>query len=179
MCEYCDIIMRNKETHIIFEDQFVLAFLPENASALGEIILVPKQHVQILEQLSDTIISHIAIITKQLSDISFEILSGQGTNILIQNGVPAGQEIPHVAIHIYPRRKGDGLQMEWDTKRASDSDLASAKNILGQETKNIFVSVIESKQKKIIFEPKKTEKILSEEKTGEIDYRLDFLKKQS
>jgi histidine triad (HIT) family protein len=32
----------------------------------------------------------------------------EGSNIGINNGEAAGQEIPHVHVHVIPRRRGDG-----------------------------------------------------------------------
>ncbi|HNW37516.1 MAG TPA: HIT family protein, partial [Methanosarcina vacuolata] len=34
--------------------------------------------------------------------------SAEGSNIGINDGKVAGQEVPHVHVHVIPRRKGDG-----------------------------------------------------------------------
>ncbi|MFW6230885.1 MAG: HIT family protein, partial [Nanoarchaeota archaeon] len=170
--DYLDIIGRKKDAKIIYEDDKALAFLPEQASVPGEIVITPKKPYQIMEQLPDDLIVHLSVLARKLSDRAFELLSGKGTNILIQNGVPAGQDVPQFSIRILPRKEGDSVNFTWQTEREEESELDSAHNILGEETKNIFISAMETKHKPIEEKPKQKE-IVSEE--GEIDYRLDFL----
>ena len=175
MCEYCEIIKREKTARIIFEDNNALAFIPEQASVVGEVILIPKTHYQIIEQVPDEIISHLFVLSRKLSDICFEILSGKGTNILILNGIPAGQEVAHFSIKILPRKEGDNPDFKWagDTKQAQPEELQSAMDILLGEAKHIHIN--EKIEHEIIH--KETPKSI-ETKQGEIDYRLDFFRKQ-
>lgn len=170
-----DIIHRKKKARIIYEDELALAFLPEKASVPGEITLLPKKEYSIMEQVPDETLEHLSALTKRLSDICFELLSGQGTNILIHNGVTAGQEEPHFSIRILPRRKEDGLNTKWSAEKEDDKELDSVHEILTGETKNILVSSMKSRHKSIEEPPKNTEKKI-ETDDEEIDYRKDFFK---
>lgn len=118
MCEYCEI----KEESIIYQDQKVVAFIPDKAVAKGHIIVVPKQHYRIFEEVPDEDITHIFNVTNKLSALVFDTLGAQGTNIIVQNGTP-GQEIPHFSVSIIPRKEGDGLSFEWEPQKFSDDEL--------------------------------------------------------
>lgn len=173
---YLDIIRREKKAHIIYEDDVALAFIPDESSAPGEILLIPKEPYQIIEQIPPEILAHLSILVRKLSDVVFELLSGQGTNIIVHNGAAAGQEVAHFAFRIIPRREGDSIDMHWNTKREEDNELNSAHDILGSATKNIYISAMESKHKDIPIKEEKPKEIKQEK--GEIDYRLDFLKRK-
>ncbi len=172
-----DIIDRKEKARIIYEDEAALAFLPENASVPGEVVLIPKKPYSIMEQIPDEVLEHLFTLAKRLSDVCFEILSGQGTNILIHNGVTAGQEVPHFSIRILPRRKEDGLNMKWSSEKEDEGELDSVHNILTAETKNIFISAMKAKHKPIEKEVKEEKKEIDAE-AEDTDYRLDFLKEK-
>ena len=171
-----EIIKRKREARIIYEDDIALAFLPIKSSVPGEILLIPKKEYSIIEQIPDDVLEHLSTLTKKLSDVSFEILSGQGTNIIINNGVTAGQEEPHFSIRILPRRQEDNINTKWTAEREDDKELNSVHEILTKETKNIFISTMKTKHKEIEQQEIKEEKI--EVKNDETDYRMDFLKEK-
>ena len=175
MNEYLDIVDGKINAKVIYEDDVALAFLAKNGTVPGEIILIPKKKYQIMELIPDEEMAHLAVLARKLSDACFEILSGQGTNILIQNGIPAGQLVPQFSIRILPRRDGDGVNFKWTTEKESESELKSVSEILYSETKNIFISTVKAKHKEIEI-PKKQEKVKEQHEEGDIDYRLDFFR---
>lgn len=124
-CEYCDIIEGKKEAAKIYEDKDVFAFLSPTPSTIGHIVVMPKRHVPIIEALSDDVVSHMFNVANKISIAAFESLKIEGTNIIIQNGVEAGQESPHFSLNIIPRKTGDGLMFEWPTKQLSEEEMAT------------------------------------------------------
>ena len=89
----------------------------------GEIIIVPKAHYTIFEQIPFETLSEIALLTKYFSAVLFEALQSQGTNIIIQNGSSAGQMIAHSSVRIIPRNNPSELDTGWDAKTLSQDDL--------------------------------------------------------
>ncbi len=132
MCEICDIINGKKEALIIYKDSEAIAFFPEQAFCLGHIVVAPVEHFQILEQLSDGLVSKLFVLANKLSIASFESKRFQGTNILINNGVAAGQSIAHLCINIIPRSNGDGISFSWSPKQLSQEELSSIELMLKQ-----------------------------------------------
>ena len=107
-CEACELIKGEEK---IYEDDKVFAVLAKNPANYGHIWVVPKEHYTIIEQVPDFVMAHIGVVTNKISMALFESMKIQGTNIFIQNGVAAGQNIPHLIVHIIPRFENDGINL--------------------------------------------------------------------
>ena len=108
LCKICEKIEKEKELRI-YEDNEVIAFLEEKPTTPGQIILLPKKHVPILEQLSNKLIGYIFTIANKLSSALFDSIGCHGTNILINNGIAAGQKHSHFSLNIIPRKEEDNI----------------------------------------------------------------------
>ncbi|PIN87142.1 HIT family protein [Candidatus Woesearchaeota archaeon CG10_big_fil_rev_8_21_14_0_10_44_13] len=134
-CRYCQKIFSGKEK--VYEDEKVVAVLSDSPSAYGHIILMPKEHYPIMEQVPDFIINHIFRIANKISIAAFEALHVQGTNLLVNNGIAAGQDSAHFMIHIIPRREGDGLNLQWTPKQLSEEEMSTVELQLKENAKTI------------------------------------------
>jgi histidine triad (HIT) family protein len=132
-CLICDAI--KSKSVIVYEDERVAVFLLSKGFTIGHLKVVPKNHFSILEQMPDDLLSYTMLVANRFASILFDALGLHGTNILIQNGLDAGQLIPHFAIDIVPRRPNDGLNFKWDMNKASHESL--------EGTKNIFIEALE------------------------------------
>jgi len=121
-CETCDNMKSRK---ILYEDEKLIAYLHEKPATSGHIVVAPKEHWPILESVPDDIVEHVFVVTNKLSAMTFEVLGALGTNIVVHNGIPAGQKEPHFQVHIVPRKENDGLDLQWQPKQASEEDLAA------------------------------------------------------
>ena len=135
-CNICQIIKEKK--NMIYEDKECFAYLKEKPATAGHIVIVPKKHYQIIEQVPDPLVAKMFNIANKFSIIIFETLKAGGTNIIIQNGIPAGQKNNHFSINVIARRDGDGLNFQWPMKELSADELSTTKLILEKETKNII-----------------------------------------
>lgn len=164
-CEICDLI-KNKEK-IVYEDKDIVAMLHPRPASQGHIILTTKQHFAIIEHCPNDVVGNLFNIANKISTAVFEGLQAHGTNIIIQNGVAAGQTAPHFIINIIPRRENDGLNFQWQPRQMKDEDLATAEVQLKEKAKDIG---IEEKA------PAPVE--IKEEKTEEIEGEENYLIKQ-
>lgn len=121
ICEICNLIKTSDEK--VFEDDKVIAVLHKKPVTAGHIIVATKQHFPIIENIPDDLISHMFKIANKLSTITFESLGAQGTNILVNNGLDAGQQFPHTIIHIIPRRENDNINLSWQPQVANPGEL--------------------------------------------------------
>ena len=158
-CKLCEMDREG----LIYEDKDVAAVISKEPASLGHIILYPKKHYPIIEQIPDYEFAHLFHIANKLSVAVFETIGCQGTNIIIQNGVAAGQTIPHVSVHIIPRKEEDGLNFEWDTKKLSEEEMSTVELKVKEETDKIGGFEKEKRKEVIKLDKKKTEKISSEE----------------
>lgn len=160
-CEFCQIIEKKISAKMIFEDEKALAILSPHPCCTGHIILMPKEHFSIIEQVPDYLIAHLSKIVNKISIAVFEILQAKGTNILIQNGVAAGQKTNHFMIHIIPRKENDGLDFQWQTKQLNEEQMSTVEIKLKEESKGI--GEFEKEEKKPVKLDKEIEKINKEE----------------
>jgi histidine triad (HIT) family protein len=110
-CIFCHIISGKVASKKIYEDDKVLAILDINPANPGHILLLTKEHYQIMPQIPDDEISHIFMVAKAISHACLKALKVQGTNIFIANGTLAGQKASHFMLHIIPRMNTDGLKI--------------------------------------------------------------------
>jgi diadenosine tetraphosphate (Ap4A) HIT family hydrolase len=126
----CIICSRKFEKNILFEDNKILMMLAIEPSVNGHIQIFSKEHYTIFEQLPEDVINSLISAANKMSIILFEALKVHGTNIIISNGVSAGQKIPHFSIDIIPRRTDDDLKLDWTLKQASSESLDSMHRII-------------------------------------------------
>ncbi|PIN81674.1 hypothetical protein COV13_00560, partial [Candidatus Woesearchaeota archaeon CG10_big_fil_rev_8_21_14_0_10_32_9] len=79
------------ETELITQDEDIMVLVPRKAIVPGQIIIAPIQDIVVLEQVPDALLQKMMQIANKMSSLLFETLKCHGTNILIQNGVAAGQ----------------------------------------------------------------------------------------
>lgn len=142
-CIYCE--KREKVGKgVVYQDDTILAFLADKPAAHGHIILISKEHYPIFENVPDGLVSHMFIMANKLSMALFETLSIQGTNIILENGTAAGQEIAHFSIHVIPRYDKDGMNFQWKTKQFGEEEMAA----IEAKIKDAIPDLVKPPQKK-------------------------------
>ena len=135
-CIICNAI-NSGTTLTVYEDNEIVALIDENPAALGQIAIMPKAHYPIIEQVPDYLINHMFQVVNKISISVFEALQAQGTNLLVSNGVAAGQALPHFMVNIIPRRENDGLNFQWQTKQLSEEEMSTVELVLKEHTQLI------------------------------------------
>lgn len=113
-CIFCDIINNTLPSHEVFQNHQCKVVLDIKPITQGHIIIIAKTHQPLLHQLPDE--EYIGIfrvaksIAKQLPLFLDEVTAA---NLVVNDGKDSGQHIPHVHIHIIPRRKNDSLSFYW------------------------------------------------------------------
>lgn len=134
-CEFCTL-MKGKMNKIYEDDQIFVMHAPKPA-AFGHVLVLPKKHAMIIEQIPDFEVGEIFEKVNKISTAVFESLGAQGTNIILQNGVAAGQNHSHLMIHVIPRKEGDGIDFTWQPKQLSEEEMSTVEIKLKELTKNI------------------------------------------
>lgn len=107
-CLFCKISQKKVPNHTVYEDNNVLAFLDIYPLAKGHTVVIPKEHAQNLQELSDDSLRPLFQAVKQTTNILQKTLNPDGFNIGWNHGEVAGQTIPHLHVHIIPRWSNDG-----------------------------------------------------------------------
>lgn len=73
----------------------------------GHILICPRRVVPRYSQLTVPEHTDLFLTVRKVSRMLERIYKADSLNIAIQDGAEAGQSVPHVHVHIIPRRKGD------------------------------------------------------------------------
>ncbi|MDK2826706.1 MAG: histidine triad family protein [Methanolobus sp.] len=107
-CLFCKIVAGEIPSHKVYEDDFVYAFLDIYPCAEGHTIVLPKKHFGKFTDMSEDEAASLFASVNKIAKTVEKTLELEGMNIGINNGEIAGQTVPHVHVHIIPRRAGDG-----------------------------------------------------------------------
>ncbi|HMD51020.1 MAG TPA: HIT family protein [Bryobacteraceae bacterium] len=107
-CKFCQIVAGELASFVVFEDEVSLAFLDNRPLFVGHTLLVPKRHVETLDDLPPEMIGPFFTNARLLARAVERGLAAEGTFVAINNRV--SQSVPHLHVHIVPRRKKDGLR---------------------------------------------------------------------
>ena len=79
---------------------------------------------------------HLGNLTAKTAAVVYKTLNTDGTNIIINNGLIAGQKEPHFSISIIPRFDNDGIKLLWQQKTIPDNELDELHKTISQEIEN-------------------------------------------
>ena len=106
----------------VYEDEFVFAFLDIAPLSKGHTLVIPKEAVAYLHELSEDAAKALG---KALVKVSAAVLEATGAtayNILQNNGAEAHQVVDHVHFHIIPKFGDEGLAIEWVPNELVDGE---------------------------------------------------------
>jgi histidine triad (HIT) family protein len=110
-CIFCRIIAGEMDSKKVFENDHFLAILDIRPATAGHVLLLPKEHVPILPLLSEDKLLELFRLATKISVAVQDAMIAQRTTLFIASGYAAGQQAPHLILHIIPREKNDGLDM--------------------------------------------------------------------
>lgn len=125
-CRFCQIIRGETPARIVFADEQSVAFLDRRPLFPGHILLVPRDHHATLTELPPELVLPLFSAARLLARAVEEVMGAQGSFVAMNNRV--SQSVPHLHLHIVPRRRGDGLKgFFWP--RQSYPDEAAAERV--------------------------------------------------
>ncbi len=126
MCLFCDVVERRISAEIVYEDETSLAFLDHRPLFVGHTLLIPKEHHETLTDLPSPLIKPLFVTAQLMASCVQIAFEAQGTFVAMNNVV--SQSVPHLHLHVVPRRRKDGLRgFFWPrTKYESPEEIAQA-----------------------------------------------------
>jgi histidine triad (HIT) family protein len=107
-CAFCAIAAGAETGHVVFEDEISVAFLDNRPLFPGHSLLIPREHVKALADLPDELVGPLFVNARLLSRAIPEALGKPGSFVALNNVV--SQSVPHLHIHVVPRKPKDGLR---------------------------------------------------------------------
>jgi histidine triad (HIT) family protein len=129
-CLFCRIVGGEIAATIVFEDEISLAFLDHRPLFLGHSLIIPKTHVETLADLPGNLVGPFFQNVQTLSRAVERGLLAEGTFVAMNNRI--SQSVPHLHVHIVPRKKKDGLKgFFWPrTKYKSQEEMDAARELI-------------------------------------------------
>ena len=115
---FTKIIQRALPAHILAEDEHHIAFLDIYPSLPGHTLVVPKQEVDYIFDLSDEALAALTSFAKKVGKGLEKAIPCKRIALLV-----IGTEVPHVHIHLLPIQKESDLNLCPPKKQASKETL--------------------------------------------------------
>jgi histidine triad (HIT) family protein len=97
-----------EEAHVVLDDAVCVAFLDRSPLFVGHCLVVPRCHVETLPDLPLADVGPFFERVRTLAGALPEATACTGT-FVAQNNV-VSQSVPHLHVHVVPRRPKDGLR---------------------------------------------------------------------
>jgi histidine triad (HIT) family protein len=107
-CVFCKIIKGQTPARILNQDDLAIAMLDAFPLAGGHTLVVPKIHYSKIQDMDRDSSVSVFLLVRKISAALEKAVNVNSATIAIHNGKDAGQEIPHLHVHIIPRTKEDG-----------------------------------------------------------------------
>src|SRR5438045_811502 len=108
MCVFCEIIAGRAKAEIVLDEDKVVAFLDVRPVFAGHVLVAPREHHETLLDLPQAMMAPLFGAAQRVARAIEGGLNADGTFVAINNRV--SQSVPHLHVHVVPRRKGDGLR---------------------------------------------------------------------
>jgi len=94
--------------HKLYEDERALCFLDIQPLTRGHALVVPKRGTARVQDLDPADAAHLLVVAQRVLPALLESVGAVDATLAIHDGPAAGQEVPHVHLHLIPRTPGDG-----------------------------------------------------------------------
>jgi len=105
-CVFCDVVA-GADHHLVYRDEQVVAFLDHAPVIKGHTLVVPTTHYETLDDLPDAALVPLFSLVRRVSVAVQSALGAEGSLVLTNTRI--SQSVPHVHLHVIPRRQGDRL----------------------------------------------------------------------
>ena len=108
-CVFCEIVAGRAAADLVWEDERTLAFVDLRQANPGHVLVIPRRHVPDARELDDdtgaALMTTLVLVLRAVDDA----FPSEGFSVWHSIGPAAFQEVPHLHLHVLPRRANDGL----------------------------------------------------------------------
>jgi histidine triad (HIT) family protein len=123
---FCAIVRGDAPASVVTRNDVAMAFMDIRPVTPGHTLVVSLRHAQHLSELSDDEWLAVASLSKTVQRaLRSSGVRCEALNLYVADGVAAGQEVPHVHVHIIPRYPGDGFGLKFPPGYGFVADRAS------------------------------------------------------
>ena len=119
----CGIVAGDVTAEVVYRDRHVIAFLDHRPVFKGHVLLAPVGHVATLTDAPAELIAPLFLQVQRFADAMVAGLAADGSFTAVNTVV--SQSVPHLHVHVVPRRRKDGLRgFFWPRTKYADGEAA-------------------------------------------------------
>jgi len=123
-CLFCQIVAGEVPAHVVLDNDVAIAFLDYRPVFPGHCLLVPRAHHETLADLLPDLVGPMFSTVQHLAGAVEVAMEAHGTFVALNNKV--SQSVPHLHVHVVPRRRKDGLRgFFWPRQKYASDDEAA------------------------------------------------------
>jgi histidine triad (HIT) family protein len=122
-CVFCRIVAGQIPSTRVYEDEQVLAFMDIGQVNPGHVLVAAKPHVENIYGLDDALAGAMFRACARVAKAVQMAFAPPGLSVYQANGLPAGQTVFHLHVHLVPRWDGDGMALTWPVKNPAREKL--------------------------------------------------------
>lgn len=126
-CIFCKIANGEIPSKTLYLDENFRVILDLAPATRGHALILPREHAADLFELPEETAAGALAVAKKVAVIMLEKLQCDGLNLVQNNGEAAGQTVPHFHIHMIPRYRDDGQQINWVPGESTEEELEAVK----------------------------------------------------
>ena len=114
-CVFCKIVKGVEFAAILYEDDDIMAFMDIKPINEGHSLIITKKHAVLVDELDEELYLKLFPIGRKIAmKIKEKLPETKGIMYFIVDGEHAGQEVPHVHLHVIPRKPNDGFDFTFE-----------------------------------------------------------------
>ena len=107
-CLFCKIISGEIPSKKLYEDDKILAFYDIAPIAPVHFLVIPKEHIQSVDQINAENSQTVAYILEKIGQLAAQAGITDGYRVISNCGADAGQSVPHLHFHVI-----GGKELSW------------------------------------------------------------------
>jgi len=119
-CPFCSIARGELAASVVLRDEQVVAFMDTRPVFKGHVLVAAREHVPDLLELPRTLLEPLFFAVQRIARAMETGLAADGSFVAVNTKI--SQSVPHLHVHVVPRRKGDGLRGFFWPRTKYDSD---------------------------------------------------------
>jgi histidine triad (HIT) family protein len=123
-CLFCAVVAGTEPAHVVLDEPDVVAFLDHRPVFKGHMLVIPREHVVTLPDLPPELLAPLFGVVARCCQAVVDALGADGSWVAENNVV--SQAVPHLHVHVVPRRRKDGLRGFFWPRQKYDDDAEMA-----------------------------------------------------